>query len=972
MALSGKHKAIAGAATAIVLLVGALALVMARVEPWLRASVDRRLAGSGFAITWKGLDVGLLGHVRLTGLALTEGSEMLLEVTEIEADPSLMTLLQGHLRLARVLVRHPVAHVDIRDGKPAAWLRLRDALKQEPRDPSAPARTLADRLGTLQVQQGRVDAKILGPAVWFTGPDVPLSEIDLQLDTATEGAASAALPAVLGGGKLALKITMNQGQLSAIAGQFAPMAQYVAPTTMADKLPKVLGLRVAGVDWQRNSGPSLQNLELVDLAGEATTLVRVAAIRVDAGTITLENTHFQTSRDQLRRAMVEVLPQGLPAEATVLLAAVETLRGDIARINLEHRGETWHAKAIQLIASFADVVASVAAVEVNADAKGADGHRPTRIDVREPQLTLPRSSLLLANARAQTELDALLALRKVAEPAPADDDDEADADPEAVPVPPPAAIKAPASKVPAADSHERPPQRWQRQIREAHAKLLLTRKGLEQRWPLGKWPDWLSAQVHGGRLTITGSDGAPRLGLQGGSLEVGSRLGPLVVGFEPFDRLGSWGRVALAWRRHEADKSHEIDLTLRGGGVAQLLGSRLPGLSVGDGAELDAQVQIRLPDDKHLDVQGHFDVQKMGIQWWRLADRPIADFGLSGVFEAHFGNNSWVFRTPEVRLGDARLLGSVEVLGIDGNPTIRLNLDAPMQDCGAMLASVPLSMTPTLGRVQAHGTMDFHLGVSTHLPGVGATAVELALGDTLCVVDHLGNIDLSEFKRSDWVRPVNENGKILDDVLIGPGSGSWTSTMNMPGYVHYVMWATEDPFLKHRGISEDLVAKALAIDLSSGRFVYGGSTITQQLVKNLFLKRTKALSRKFEEMLIVWQMEKVLGKARILEIYVNGVEFGPKVYGVTRAAWEFFQKKPSELRPKEAVYLAIIKPSPRSGWGTMRANGWGDWYEMKVGKYMDKLLADDSISQEQYEADKPWKPDFNPPARTGKPAGHGH
>ena len=78
------------------------------------------------------------------------------------------------------------------------------------------------------------------------------------------------------------------------------------------------------------------------------------------------------------------------------------------------------------------------------------------------------------------------------------------------------------------------------------------------------------------------------------------------------------------------------------------------------------------------------------------------------------------------------------------------------------------------------------------------------------------------------------------------------------------------------------------------------------------------------------------------------------------------------MRPKEAVYLAIIKPSPRSGWGTMRANGWGDWYEMKVGKYMDKLLADDSISQEQYEADKPWKPDFNPPARTGKPAGHGH
>jgi membrane carboxypeptidase/penicillin-binding protein PbpC len=184
------------------------------------------------------------------------------------------------------------------------------------------------------------------------------------------------------------------------------------------------------------------------------------------------------------------------------------------------------------------------------------------------------------------------------------------------------------------------------------------------------------------------------------------------------------------------------------------------------------------------------------------------------------------------------------------------------------------------------------------------------------------------------------------------------------------MWASEDSFLKHRGISEALLGKAIAIDLSTGRFTYGGSTITQQLVKNLYLKRTKALSRKFEEMIIVWQMERLLGKMKILEIYLNAVEFGPKVYGITRAAYEFFQKRPGELRPKEATYLAIIKPSPRSGWGTMRAGGWGDWYEMKCGKYMDKLHVESIVSDEDYKRDFEefgnWRPAWNPPARGAK------
>ncbi|MBI5610065.1 MAG: hypothetical protein HY902_14415, partial [Deltaproteobacteria bacterium] len=208
MAIS-KRKWMWGGAAAIAVSLAAYAVLLTRVEPWVRQAVDRRLAGSGFAVEWQGLQVGWLGHVRLTGLQVREGSDTLLEVAEIEASPALTPLIGGRLRLASAAVRQPVAHVDIRDGKPGAWLRLRDALRKPTAEPEGPRRTLADRIGVLHVEQGRVEAKVLGPAVWLAGTDVVTSQIAVELDTASGGSASAVLPDLLGGGKVTAKLQMQ-------------------------------------------------------------------------------------------------------------------------------------------------------------------------------------------------------------------------------------------------------------------------------------------------------------------------------------------------------------------------------------------------------------------------------------------------------------------------------------------------------------------------------------------------------------------------------------------------------------------------------------------------------------------------------------------------------------------------------------------------------------------------------------------
>jgi hypothetical protein len=613
----------------------------------------------------------------------------------------------------------------------------------------------------------------------------------------------------------------------------------------------------------------------------------------------------------------------------------------------------------------------------------------------------------------QTRIDNLLALRKVAPPeAEPDTEDEEDAvvDPDAPipsevpesdgakptsgkrapvaakstkPVAPTAATAAGNNELAVAPKGRRVPPApgWMAALKAGQGTAMGLRDKLEAVWPLAGKSETLGklrVEVSGGQVTVVDATGQLVIGVRNGRLGLG--VGPdgvpeLSVGAEPFDKLGSLGDLGLRWQRLE-DGKHVLDTAMTGGGLAQVLASRLPGAAVGGGASLGLWARTTVGTDKSVRVSGRLDVAKMGIQWWRLAERPIADFALSSTFElALRPNGYWSLLMPDLLLGDAQMVAEADITGVGERPRIDLRLSAPMQDCGAMLNAIPPSMTPTIGRIQASGVMGWSVHLTTRLPNVGVTQVELALADTLCTVEDMGNIDFAELQNKKWSRPVNENGKILDDVQIGPGSGSWLPLARMPGYIPYVMFTSEDSFYNHRGISESLLSKALAIDLTSGRFIYGGSTITQQLVKNLYLKRTKALSRKFEEMLIVWQIERALGKSKILELYVNAVEFGPKIYGITRAAWAFFQKTPAQLRPKEATYLAIIKPSPRSGYGTARGNGWGDWYEMKCGKYMDKLLTDGQISQQAYDEDFAefgnWKPAFAPAPRgssPGKPA----
>lgn len=132
-----------------------------------------------------------------------------------------------------------------------------------------------------------------------------------------------------------------------------------------------------------------------------------------------------------------------------------------------------------------------------------------------------------------------------------------------------------------------------------------------------------------------------------------------------------------------------------------------------------------------------------------------------------------------------------------------------------------------------------------------------------------------------------------------------------PTLVKAVLIAEDDKFWSHEGFDYEAIKMALEKDIKSGKFKLGGSTISQQLARNLYLTPEKSLLRKAREALITWRMERVLTKKRILELYLNVVEWGEGIYGIEAASRHYYGKASLALTPEESARLAAVLPHPR-------------------------------------------------------------
>ena len=132
-----------------------------------------------------------------------------------------------------------------------------------------------------------------------------------------------------------------------------------------------------------------------------------------------------------------------------------------------------------------------------------------------------------------------------------------------------------------------------------------------------------------------------------------------------------------------------------------------------------------------------------------------------------------------------------------------------------------------------------------------------------------------------------------------------------PALKEAVVVAEDNSFFQHHGFDWGALRDAFRKNVKKKKIVRGGSTITQQLAKNLYLSPSKNPLRKIRETLITTQLEQNLGKQRILEIYLNVIEWGEGLYGAEAAAKHYFNTKASRLSGEQAAWLAAILPNPK-------------------------------------------------------------
>lgn len=183
------------------------------------------------------------------------------------------------------------------------------------------------------------------------------------------------------------------------------------------------------------------------------------------------------------------------------------------------------------------------------------------------------------------------------------------------------------------------------------------------------------------------------------------------------------------------------------------------------------------------------------------------------------------------------------------------------------------------------------------------TYLTVSLPDVAYLADH--NPDATSLMRQRWTEDRAE-GRQPKRIQM------WISLDDVSErLVQAVIMAEDAAFYTHRGFDLYEIRESIRKNWERGRYARGASTITQQLAKNLFLSTEKSLDRKVKEAILTYRLEKELSKRRILEIYLNVIEWGEDIYGVEAAARTYLGKRASALDAAEAALLAAMIPNPR-------------------------------------------------------------
>ncbi|HEV8701496.1 MAG TPA: transglycosylase domain-containing protein [Candidatus Polarisedimenticolia bacterium] len=367
-------------------------------------------------------------------------------------------------------------------------------------------------------------------------------------------------------------------------------------------------------------------------------------------------------------------------------------------------------------------------------------------------------------------------------------------------------------------------------------------------------------------------------------------------------------------------------MTLRtSGGVARFdlkmaaRSARLPALA-GDGSERQA---LGEPTELDMQVAGS----------WRRADGALEIPRWSATIDG------------------AALSGTLVVRELDTDPSVDLSLDVERVDFARLLRTSGLEAPGKLGPPSAAGHGD-DLGsasLAARAQGRISDPASFVVTQRLDFTPPRRLPSAIERLRGGFVHEVGLGSGASRAIDVSPASPDFIPLSEVPPLFLRTLLLGEDAgFYGHPGIDLREVPAALLTDWVRGGAARGASTITQQLAKNLFLSNEKRLGRKLQELSLTLLLESALGKNRILEIYLNVIEWGPGLFGLRPAARTYFGREPQELTPAQMAFLVSLIPAPVKYQSSFAHGTPGPGLRQLVDALLAKLRSVEALTEEEY------------------------
>lgn len=277
---------------------------------------------------------------------------------------------------------------------------------------------------------------------------------------------------------------------------------------------------------------------------------------------------------------------------------------------------------------------------------------------------------------------------------------------------------------------------------------------------------------------------------------------------------------------------------------------------------------------------------------------------------------------------------------VEEDTVYALKINIPKTAAQDFIVSLPRGLFTNFEGMEAEGSFSYTLDFLYNKNKPGALVFDSSLKKDGLKIIKYGQADLGKLNGS-FTYHAMENGRAQRGVVVGPENPYFTPFDQIPPAMRAAVLTSEDPsFFNHRGFITEAFRQSIIKNIKTKKFSRGASTISMQLVKNVFLTREKTLSRKLEEILLVYILEnnRIASKQRMLEVYFNVIEWGPDVYGIGEASQYYFEKSPANLTLDECVYLASIIPSPKKFMWKFDTAGELKGYAFKHNKYIKDLM----------------------------------